>query len=722
MAKSVDGAAAFGCGRFHNRFLWRTTGFPCEALEQFALGGVASELGQLIALRLTDPRSRHSAWHRKYTGLVGQSLQHDFAASFIELRRRLHQFVCSPRFQTAVALSSPAAAAQLSKEASKPLGPRQSHVKRAELLGMRYLQRFVTKCETAAYVGPVATGSFGPVGNQVEFSHNLSSYSGKAFLGSPFLAAIVNHLRRLPGAIWGSRVKRRTGIALLADQTVVHPRYGKLKLGGPPYALLAAANVWTPVSTLLAEYHGGREEGATAILGLLEIGALSDQLELAFHTRNPIPAIREYAAHNNSPELEVLLDVLENALRRWAGCDAGERQLWLDGVTRTATNAGLQPASRRAGFYADHLPLIEDGFCPEVRLDVDVDWVSPFLSDVETILVRSLAHDAALADAQRRHVARLLAGRTALSLPEFIAAVHDLPPASEAIDIAKAADTPSALSTPAVTSPDVMIAAADLQSLRKRDCTWILSESHSSVACAGFVVRPMPDHRQWLQDIARHLCTELQGVRLVATTAAVRNKTFYMGTLPGISYLETGLAVPADAQTVDLDEFQVSVGNGLQLVLGKSRAPVMLLPGGVSSGEIDPLQYFRSPRFRPMTRTTGREKIGAAIYARARWQVADTGLPAAGADPIEIFAWAQWQRGLLGLPRWIFARPASERKPICIDLFNPFLCEELLRLVRMEPDLCLEEMYPSPDESWVQSSEGHHLCELRLLYASAGTH
>ena len=75
-----------------------------------------------------------------------------------------------------------------------------------------------------------------------------------------------------------------------------------------------------------------------------------------------------------------------------------------------------------------------------------------------------------------------------------------------------------------ITSPDVMIAAADSTSLRDGDCEWILSECHSGLGLASFPVRVMHERTAWLATIASFLCDSLSDVVPVVVTGVPGNK------------------------------------------------------------------------------------------------------------------------------------------------------------------------------------------------------
>lgn len=714
----LSNATISGHGPFHRNFLWRTTGFPCELLEQFGIDDLAGEVGRCVAGHdINGGRADTSK-------LLGRDLTDRFNNSFVDLRRALHAVLTSRRFQNAVACSSPAAAMQLRNGSAKPLETRRSAQKRVELLGMRYLQRFATKCETAAFFGPVAVGCIGANSQRVIFQHDRDSYTGVGYLGAQLLRALLQRLRRDPDVLWNAHVRRRTGSASGADRSIIHPRFGQLWIEQRAAALLASATAPIQVYKLLAGWPDAKTEGLKVILALIEIGALSDDLEGAWHSDDPIGWLSPHVARSGiRAELTALLDLLDDALTGWPSSDAIAKENWLNSLTGAARRADIAHPRTPARFYSDHLPLYEDGFADGIRLCFDEAWAQPFLKDLEKVIRASLARDAARTKALRMQIARRLAAhhQRTMALPDFISEVAE---ARLAIKIEEPpTDRLSDFRAPAITSPDVLIAAADLASLRRRECTWVLSECHSSVSSAGFFVRPMHDKDRWLSSIDEFLAEQLPGLQLIAIASERWNKTSFGAPLKCAKYLESGLSAPPGTAKIELAEIDVHVDDDLKLTVRGTDIPAVLIPG--QWNDAAPLmECFRTPRFEPpssSSRTGQRDATGSVVYRRARWELRSNGLPPHDSQVVEIFAWVQAQRRAYKLPRWIFARPSVERKPLCIDLSNPFLCEELVRLLRLEPNLSVEEMYPAPGDSWIQGADGRYLGEIRFLYAADGT-
>ena len=110
----------------------------------------------------------------------------------------------------------------------------------------------------------------------------------------------------------------------------------------------------------------------------------------------------------------------------------------------------------------------------------------------------------------------------------------------------------------------------------------------------------------------------------------------------------------------------------------------------------------------------GRATIGRTVVRRASWSVPVRHLPA---TPDDLGAWARDR----GLPRRVFARSPLERKPVFVDFESPSLRRVLARFVAPAVDQApgapvqFTEMLPGPDECWLQSADGHHTSELRIV-------
>ena len=69
-----------------------------------------------------------------------------------------------------------------------------------------------------------------------------------------------------------------------------------------------------------------------------------------------------------------------------------------------------------------------------------------------------------------------------------------------------------------------------------------------------------------------------------------------------------------------------------------------------------------------------------------------------------------------GWPRHLFARVASEPKPVFVDLASPPSLDVLAHIVRRADRVDLSEMLPAPGEAWLEDAGGRrYVAELRVV-------
>jgi Lantibiotic dehydratase, N terminus len=705
---------------FYQRFLWRVAGFPSESLEQFALDDLAAAILPSARTRAVTP---WDVWWRRNGDSLAVVHQDRFNALFESLRARLATLVVASRFQSAVAYSSPAAAVRLATLGQRVGLPRRGRDKRLELLAIRYLQRFAMKCETAAGVGPVITGTLTSGGPEVEFCLTPGRYRPSIFLSYSMTSLLTDHARRTPGVLAGIKVRRKSGTTYHRTGVVVGPVTGVLRLGALAGQVLALTTRMTNVADLGSRLQCDPHELVQVVYALHRAGLLTDELDSVHNATDPLAALCALlgAAGGDGSALGRLLDVLARARGQWLDASPQDRAAILERVGDAAR--ALDPEYARATvhrFYADHLPFSEDGTWPGSYLSMSRSLAEPLLAELEPVLRESLSVPEDPVGAGARAVTALCSDKhIRIGLSDHLVDLAGGPPAQP-----RQAHSGSLRRRSAhlITSPDVMIAARGTDALSQGDFQFILSESHSSIGCAGFATRVLEDQcDDWLADLSSFLSAQLDPHQPLMLTPWLRNKTSYSGVLPTVAYLEVGEQMTGDAETLGLDDLALDVEReSCAVVSSATSQSYALLPGeGGSAEPIALLNWFRSPHYSREDRPGPRRTTGRVVEQRASWMLEVDRIPPISAAPFEIFAWAQSERARGSWPRWMFAHPRRESKPICIDMSNPFCCEELHRLARgSDGPLRIVEMFPSPDEFWATSDLGHHACELRFLYAA----
>lgn len=656
---------------FHRGFLWRVAGLPCELLEQFALDGLAADVKPAV---VADGHLAWAPWwHEHAYDISAAGRNEEFDAAFDALRRALAEVAVDPLFQSSVAYSSPQAAVLLARHEWVSGRPRRSKQKRRELLVMRYLQRFVTKCETAARVGPSVTGRFTRVPDKVDYRFDPSTYAPQVLVSDRLLSALADHFRRVPDVVLQVAVRRCSGMAFRGDSAVVHPAIGEITLNTDSLTVLRAAAEPVRVADLRDAVGCSTEQLLLIVYGLVRLRLLSDEFAELHRGAHPIDRLRGIVRRGSPSIASATADLfraVDDIVDNWSVVDSAGKAALLDAMADAFAPCGIHLGRPEGQFYGDHLAVVEDGPCPGSGLEIDVEWAAPVLAELEVAVRAALASDDGAG-----HV---------------------------------------------VTSPDVMIVAPSLEAVRSGAFSLVLAECHSAVGPAGFQSRVIEDPDAWLASISEFLRSRLAPDRPLQLTAVPTNKTWYCGPLPGVTYLEVGSPAPDGAERVDLGDLEIGCSDrGATVRTTAGDATFALLPNGRGlDGPGSPLAGLRLPRFTPDPDVGPRETTGRVVRKRAAWRLVADGLPAGRADPFEVFVWAQRVRAQYDLPRWIFVRPDDERKPMCVDFSNPFLCEELVRSMRTSSPLRAEEMLPSPDDAWVVSPMGRHLSELRLLYAA----
>lgn len=686
---------------FHDRFFWRVAGMPVESFTAFACDHLATRtLGLLYADNTRDQLD--PAW---------SALNNDFTAWTGKMRTRLATQCADDDFQRAVGYSSPAAAQSLQSLPRDRPG-RNSAGKRKELLAMRYLQRFATKCETAANVGPVIPGSLvQAAGHPIDYTLRPASYIPQPFLSTRHVEELLWLVRSVLPVVERTRVRTASGVVVVDDHRVAHVRHGIIEVGTFGVELLKAAQQPATLGVLSHNWPGKSiHDVAQAAFALQRLRLMFDDFADLHVSNRPLDQLRQ-ALERLGVELPTTLanylTVLDRTVGLWLSSDATERLELLRSVDEWRFNLGL-PATSAANFFGDHLPVTEDGRSAESHLNLDVNWAAPLLAQIEQAILDQLVVDAT----RKRHRERLrdeLAERRSIPLAEIAHGTgwSDRPD-----------DRPDR--GPVVTSPDVMLVGSDISSMAGGDVEVVLSELHAGLGCAGFPVRVLEDETSWLTDISDFLVRQLAPSHPVIETLAPRNKTWYLGTLPGVLYLESEMPAPDGADVVSLAATEVGLDQNGRLCLrtmGSQETLVVLPYGGPHRDSPSPIDWFRSPFFQRRRRVGDRTTVGQVVTHRRSFLIGDERLPASTIDQFGSFVWCQALRAAHDLPRWMFIHASTETKPICIDLSNPWSCEELIRQLRVAPDLYAEEMYPSPAHAWAHSDRGSHLSELRLLYA-----
>jgi len=714
MKKSRVGASIEDIG-FHSRFLWRVSGFPYELIEQFSLPVLAEQCllqnEQLI-------NSGHSTENIDGSILSAHSNFESFEFEFQRLRKLLKTTLQDDRILSAISSSSPKSAQVLKLFSNSAIGERKSKEKRRELLAIRYLQRFATKCETNAFFGPVALGEIENITKKINVMFNPNSYQESIFIGDRLLYKLIDWLRRQPEFLNNCNIRTSSGVHISKNDDVTHSLYGDFRLNLVEHKILHAAIAGIKVSRFVADYLEHQNIITQSIHMLLKKKLLFDDLSSIQHCNNPLKQLKILARNSNvAAEFIEFLDFLEKCQLDWPLLSFEKKMARISKLNRYTDSLSIELVINKNSFYRDHMHLVEDGFCSETRIQLNTAWTKPYLEKIAKILEESIAktnNETLLAIQKSINIHN--SDKFTIPLTEFIRNIF-----SNKITTSPECSTPNLeYNGPLLSSPDLMIAASSLQSIEENKCEWIITETHSCISAISFFTRVIPYRVKWIESATAFIANKLKGNEIVCLNYQFRNKTSHTAYIDNFSHIEVDAPCPSNENRISISDIDVSFKKGLLPTLQNrlSRKNIILLPpnrwelSGVFS-------LFSVPScFKKYQHSSARIYKNGILVKRASWNLIGCNVPPSDSSSYQIFFWAQVFRKNHQLPRWIFIKPQSEQKSMYIDFCCPFLCEELARLLRIHNQIQVEEMHPSPENIWLRGDDGHYFSEFRLLFAS----
>jgi hypothetical protein len=276
--------------------------------------------------------------------------------------------------------------------------------------------------------------------------------------------------------------------------------------------------------------------------------------------------------------------------------------------------------------------------------------------------------------------------------------------------------------------PDVMIAAADEEAIRRGDYEWVLGEMHSA-------------HSSLNQGVFVHSHPEPERLRAVADEDARGDRELipiYPSGWPEISgraypppylvsdaysYLRLTAEAPRATMTspgLPISALTLMRGNDGELWVeaedGRRWHPLAAL-GEFMMGLAEVFAPFAPAPHRP------RIAIDRLVIGREQWNVPAGAItwPRTHHEANRFRAARRWAAGL-GLPRHVFVRVVGQRKPYYVDFTSPLLVNMIASTLRglaradEASTVTITEMHPGPDALWLRHSDPDRRCtsELRL--------
>jgi hypothetical protein len=120
---------------------------------------------------------------------------------------------------------------------------------------------------------------------------------------------------------------------------------------------------------------------------------------------------------------------------------------------------------------------------------------------------------------------------------------------------------------------------------------------------------------------------------------------------------------------------------------------------------------------------TPRITVDRLVIARESWRqtVGDCPVATAKGEREEYLATRRW-RAALGLPEYVFVKPAGETKPLFVDMTSPVYASTLAAALRASrsahgdaAEVVVTEMLPLPGQAWVPDAAAErYVAELRV--------
>lgn len=274
-------------------------------------------------------------------------------------------------------------------------------------------------------------------------------------------------------------------------------------------------------------------------------------------------------------------------------------------------------------------------------------------------------------------------------------------------------------------SPDVMLAASDIEAVRRGDYLQVLGELHLGINTLGASFfheqHPAPE------EILRAAALDLPESRLEAlkahSDARVNSRTVIGLVSPGDYLLAlTPDTVGPPSQLVPIGSLVIEERDG-ELFLrsrdGRLCREIVEALGGLMSNI-----GFNSFRLHPARAHTPRVTIDRLVVAREAWRTPCGEMTFAEErdEAARFLAARAWARGR-GMPRFVFAKTPAEVKPFYVDFASPVYVNLLAKMVRRtaerhgpEARITVSEMLPTADQTWLPDRDGrHYTSEFRII-------
>jgi hypothetical protein len=761
----------------------RGAGFPAETVLSLVAPETAAAIDQLLDAETADPGGSAGGI------AIPDALRRSFEAETARVSEALRTTVQGGRFREAVIWQNRRAVhTGLDHLARTPGGQRDKKTRQREALVASYLQRYCVKNDSIGFFGPVGWCRVGrgPEAIVVRPGPGLLAARQVYFEGwcIDAITALLAHNPALrPWAV------PRFAPYLRLEGAVLHvPGLGAIDLHPAQSAVLRSCDGAATARDLAVRLAGDPSSGLASeaeVLDILEraramkVISWDFEVPLQLHPERALRGLLEriedaaLRAQATAPleEIEQARDVVAAAAGDPSALDAAMARL--EETFQRMTGA----ATTRAGgqMYAGRTLLYED-----CRRDLDMEIGAPLLDKLAQPLSllfltsRWATHEVArryraqmrrlfdsLTERQGGGPVELTTFHKALvdsepwmtarrGLPPVVAEVREeiqrrwaeilqLPEGARRVERDPAAlrshvlrlfDAPHAgWALARYVSPDLMIAARDVDAIRRGECTLIMGELHVRNTIATSCFASQHPSLQELCDLweldnpAPNVMTVMPRTEWLQRVSQLVTASYDLR----YSFAPEPSPAPAAQTLRAADLLVVDQGGALEVHARDGRFRDDLIH---FIGEILSFMATRVVDILPEADHAPRVKLGELVVARECWRfVASQVAFAEIKDPLARWIEARRWRRRHGMPRFVFFKSPVEEKPCYVDFDSPIYVDALAKMVRRAAEsgasarVSLTEMLPGMDDLWLTDAEGErYTCELRLVaFDAAGS-
>jgi len=274
-------------------------------------------------------------------------------------------------------------------------------------------------------------------------------------------------------------------------------------------------------------------------------------------------------------------------------------------------------------------------------------------------------------------------------------------------------------------SPDLMIAAASVDAIRRGEYQLVMGEMHALVN----TLRPafFSKHHPSPGDLNHYFKIEHTAPRAVPLLPKSLWPAKTARLLPVLVTLED-FRIEFEAEPYDVSPSQILPIGSLVVEDADGELVVRTRDGRLRFDPLDvlsdtpTLSATNSFRLLAHARHTPRVSIDKLVVSRESWTFTPEEITCAyeKTDSARFLAARRWAQSH-GLPRFVFVKATSEVKPVFLDFDSPIYLNIFSKIVRRAgategAQIMVSEMLPAPDQVWLPCAAGHHYTsELRVV-------